>query len=54
MDWMSETFSSAAFMNLMYLVGFTLALIPGMWAAFIGLKALFYYVRIKLGKEKML
>jgi hypothetical protein len=54
MDWMSETFSSAAFMNLVYLVGFTLALIPGMWAAFMGLKALLYYVRMKLRKEKML
>jgi hypothetical protein len=54
MDWMSGTVSSTAFMNLVYLVGFTLALIPGMWAAFMGLKALFYYVRIKLGKEKVL
>ncbi len=48
---MSETFSSTAFLNLVYIVGFTLALIPGMWAAFMGLKALLYYVRIKLGKE---
>ena len=40
------------FRALMYFSRFVLLLIPGAWAAYVGIKALAYYLKLKIDGEK--
>jgi len=44
--------ATIAFRVFIYLTGLFTALIPGMWAAYMGLKALLYYVKLKITPDR--
>jgi len=44
--------ATIAFRVFIYLTGLFTAIIPGMWAAYMGLKALLYYVKLKITPDR--
>ncbi len=44
--------ATIAFRVFIYLTGLFTALIPGMWAAYMGLKALLYYLKLKITPDR--
>lgn len=51
MDAVSD--ATIAFRVFIYLTGLFTAIIPGMWAAYMGLKAFLYYVKLKFTSDRV-
>ena len=49
---MNATASRDVFRALVHFSRFVLLLIPGAWAAYVGIKALAYYLKLKIDGEK--